>query len=631
MIGQDTIDSIRDGANIAKVVGESVKLERRGRSLVGLCPFHNEKSPSFHVNEERGFYHCFGCQESGDVFKFVMQTEGLSFIEAIRSLGERLGIEVRDDMTSEERNRADAARRRKLSIVEANAAAAHFYTQALTKDPGGKIAVAELKRRGLALDGEHAEALKAFKIGYAPEGWDALVNYFRRAGVDLSTAEEAGLVGRRQSGNSFYDRFRHRLMFAIIDLHGQVVGFSGRALQPQKIGEEPDKAKYINSPETAVYKKRSTVFGLYQARNALRSGQPAVIVEGNFDVMSLHARGMKNVVAPLGTAFTSEQGKQIRRFGSEAIFLFDGDSAGKKATVSSKEPSREAGLTAKVARLPEGMDPDDFIRERGVEQLTNVLSSAKGMLDYLIASELDDNFATNDAHARAEKVKKVAALIAGEEDNTARALAEQHADQLAARLGVSDARTFRALRQSVQRSPSSAARGARATETAKAPHRASSRPQFEEVSLRVVGALLDFPSLLDSEELLDASPHLAGEPALAIACMHRIREEILNAANGDKASTNEKFEAKLHEALAFMPPSVRRFSESRLAVPLHKAKESALTELQENLKKLQSWELTRLSHTAVDQIERARSEGNFDEELELLKQQEQRAKKRRGL
>ncbi|MCH2108475.1 MAG: DNA primase, partial [Polyangiaceae bacterium] len=498
MIAQETIQAIREGASISTIIGETVALKRKGRSLTGLCPFHQEKSPSFHVNEERGFFHCFGCGESGDVFKFVMKVEGMTFIESVRALGERLGVEVRDDMTQEERRQRDAAQRRKQALLDANRIAANYYQRALQKHQLAHFAHQELRRRGLAYDSEHRAVLDSFGIGYAPDGWDGLVRELQRVGIDLSTAEEAGLVAQRRNGPGYYDRFRHRLIFGVYDLHGQVVAFSGLALPSPRAEEEEAAAKYINSPETPVYKKGSTVFGLYQSRSQLRGGKPCVIVEGNFDVVSLHARGFDYTVAPLGTAFTAEQGKQIRRFGSDAIFLFDGDKAGRKATAASKSPAQEAGLTARVARLPDGQDPDDFSREKGREGLERLLAASKGMLDHLIDTELEQNFSSDSAQSQAEKVKNVAQLIAEERDPTARALAEQHADKLAARLGVNDARTFRALRQAVKK-------GVASKKEHKNLHSQSSQRSVPErpiadLEKSIIGAILDYPPLLFSDE-----------------------------------------------------------------------------------------------------------------------------------
>lgn len=634
MIPQEVIETIRDRSSIAEVIGQAVKLERRGRSLVGLCPFHREKTPSFHVNEERGRYHCFGCQASGDVFRFVQETEGLTFIEAVRALGERTGVEVVDDLSQEERRQRSAARRKEQSYFDVSAAAASYFERMLAEHPLKEAAHQELERRELSFEGPHRAVLESFRIGYAPDGWDGLVSHLRQVGLDLRAAEAVGLIAPRKSGSGHYDRFRHRLMFAITDLQGRVVAFSGRALPSKDGGEQQEQpAKYINSPETPIYKKRQAVFGLYQARQALRSGEPAVVVEGNFDVVSLHARGFPNAVAPLGTAFTVEQGKSIRRFTSDAIFLFDGDVAGRAATAKSRGPCKEAGLSAKVARLPTGMDPDDFSRERGTDALRHLLRAARGMLDHLIAELLDESFASSDAEARGKKINQAIELLASEDDPNVRALAEQHADMLAARLGVADARTFRALRSSVQnrlRRPQISVPIPAEREGGTHP---SERHRGEaEIGRRIIGALLDFPELLDSEDFLAYATDMRGDVAAVVACLRNAAARAAPVARGTSGALAKTAGAlDMNQALAKMPDAVRPFVEARLAAPLHHDIEHARLELLDNLKKLQRMEFSRLSATTLSELERARAEGNVQEEDDLLRQQQLRARRRRGM
>lgn len=624
MIAQETIDRIREQANLADVVGESVKLERKGRSLTGLCPFHKEKSPSFNVNEDRGFYHCFGCKASGDVFKFIQETEGLTFLEAVRSLAERLGIEVEDDLSSEERRRRNAEKRQEQNLFEVNASAAQFFEAMMTEHALSRFALEELERRKLPWNGPAKGVLQSFRVGYAPDGWDELSLFLRKAGHDLRAAETVGLIAPRRQGQGFYDRFRHRLMFAVLDLHGRVVAFSGRSLPSPKPAEDEPPAKYINSPESPIYKKRATVFGLHQARDTLRSGKPCVMVEGNFDVVSLHAQGITQAVAPLGTAFTLEQGKQIRRFTSQIVFLFDGDQAGRKATAASRQPARESGLAAKVARLPDGVDPDDFIRARGAEGMRNLLGASQGMLDYLISELLNENFAAHDAAGQAEKVNQVIELLQAEEDPNVATLAERHADQLASRLGVTDAHTFRALKSSIRRqvlghaAPKHASKTDRAAPTEDLP---PADPRVLRIGLSIFGTLLDFPELLDTEELLAYSAHMEGDVAAAVACLRTASE----ATGGPRAGT------ALTLALTRLPAHLKSFAEERLAAPKHEDFEMARVELFANLDKLHQMEMSRLSSTALTEIERARKEGDFDQELSLLKEQELRARRRRGL
>lgn len=616
MIGQQTIERIRERTSISEIVSESVKLERRGRSLVGLCPFHKEKTPSFHVNEERGRYHCFGCQESGDVFRFVQETEGLSFIEAIKRLGDRAGIKVEDDLSDAERRQEAAARKRELELYQVNAVASEYFERMLREHPQRRGAVEELERRGLPPQGEAREVLKAFHLGYAPAGWDGLTSHLRTAGMDLRAAETVGLIAPRKQGGGHYDRFRNRLMFAVLDLQGRIIAFSGRAL-PSAEPEEDPPAKYINSPESPIYRKRQAVFGLYQARSSLRSGRAALLVEGNFDVVSLHARGVSEAVAPLGTALTLEQSKNIRRFTGHVIVCFDGDRAGRDATAKARGPLVEAGLTARVARLPEGTDPDDFVRARGEESLRQLLGAARGMLDHLIAELLDEQFMVDDAEARGRKLHQVLDLLKAEEDPTVRALAEQYADMLASRLGVADARTFRALKSSVERS----LRGARDGAPPARRTRASPGERGEwEMTTAIVGALLDFPALLDSEDLLAYGTQMQGDLAAVVACLRRARRQ-----------SPSRGELDLNQTLAKIPEAIRPFVEARIAAPLHAEVKTAQLELSGNLRKLMDREHSRLTVGVVSDLEKARLSGDFEQELALLQGQQERARRRRGM
>lgn len=637
MISPDVIDQIRQRVSLAQIVGQTLKLEKRGRSFVGLCPFHKEKTPSFHVHDERGFFHCFGCHAKGDVFKFIQEIEGLSFVEAVRRLGELAGVEVTDDLTSDERKQRAARKRREEDFYRINALAAAFFEKKLGDPREAALALTELEKRGLPWSGPQQETLRAFRVGYAPHSWDALTTYLQAQGVDLRQAETLGLIMARRQGSGYYDRFRHRLMFAVLDIQGRVIAFSGRSLPPPPHAPEEAEspAKYINSPESPIYKKREAVFGLFQAKNTLRNGEAAVLVEGNFDVLSLHARGFPQAVAPLGTAFTVEQGKQIRRFASELIFLFDSDTAGKKAVRASRSVCRDSQLLARVATLPAGMDPDDFSRTRGSEALSHLLRASRGMLDYLIAEILDENFTAASTHARAQKIEEVLELIRSEEDATVRALAEQHADQLAARLGIDDARTFRALQNSIRASlgPQSAAplSSQNPSLPQQAPHRAQSRKRAHEIQTEILGALLDYPSLLDNSEFLAYANHMQGDLAAAVALLRKTYEKSLEVAPSSAPDARDFHGPFLDEALLKMPDSLRDFAQERSVAPLHTDLPRALRALVLNLEKMQQLELSRQTASTLGEIERARSEGDFDQELLLLREQEMRARKRRGL
>jgi DNA primase len=627
LIAQETLDRVRRDANVVEVVGESVKLTKRGRSFVGLCPFHKEKTPSFHVNPERGFYHCFGCHASGDAIKFLQETEGLDFIEAVRRLADRMGIDIVETASDAERRQHAEVRRRQTELYEVNAAAATFFERMLREHPLSDLARGELERRALVAGSPTdviADALQAFRVGYAPYGWDGLSAHLRDSGVGLATAEKVGLVSPRKSGSGYYDRFRHRLMFAVIDVQGRVIAFSGRSLDeppPERLramGLEPNAAaeppaKYMNSPESPVYKKREAVFGLYQARQALRTADRAVIVEGNFDVLSLHARGIKSVVAPLGTAFTIEQARGIRRFTSNVTLLFDPDEAGRRAVRAARDVCREAGLVASVATLAGGLDPDALVRKEGPERVQHVIDAARPIISHLMEERLDENFMRNDPATQARKIQEVIDLIKSEDDSTLRALAEQHADQLAARLNLGDARTITTLKRNLAAALSS---GSSDPQKARAepPHRARSRDQREELGFELLGALLDFPELLDGPEAEQAALVLDGDAAMALAAMRQARHE-------------GAWDPQV--MLAKAPAPIHAFALARWAAPRHERLADAMAELVGNLRKLLSLEWSREKEEVLSDLERAEKAGELDEKT--LRRSVEGARRRRGM
>jgi DNA primase len=626
VIGQDTLDRIRRETDLVALIGESLKLTKRGRSFVGLCPFHKEKSPSFHVNPERGFYHCFGCHESGDALKFVQKLEGLDFIEAVRRLAERTGIEIIDNVSDAERRQQAEARRRSEELFEVSAVAAAYFERMLREHPLAPLAREELARRSLVPaepTDSIADALQAFRVGYAPYGWDGLSKHLRDSQSSLQAAQKVGLVLERKSGSGYYDRFRHRLMFAVMDSKGRVVAFSGRVLdEPPRAelsalgleapSESADKpAKYINSPESTIYRKREALFGIHQARQAIRDADRAIVVEGNFDVVSLHARGQKNVVAPLGTAFTPEQATQIKRLTPQIVLLFDGDAAGRRAVRAAREVCQRVGLTAKVATLPEGIDPDELVRTQGRPGLERVLGSARPLLEYLIAGVLDSTFQKDDARGQAGRVKEVIDLLASEEDPTVRLLAERHADTLAAALGISDARTFEGLRAALRRGLQAKPEAGPSLPVAS---RARSRDRRTEIGLEILGAFFDFPELAE-EQGDEIASLLEGDSAAAYAALR----QNWNAEAGRDAE----------DLLAKLPASIHAFARARLAAPKHQKPEDARTELSGNVRQLKALVLSRETKAVAEEL--GRGARDFEQETRMLGALFQKARERKVL
>jgi DNA primase len=682
MISPETIALVKERTDLVALVAENVKLTRRGRSFVGLCPFHQEKTPSFHVNAERGFFHCFGCKESGGAVDFLIKTEGYTFPEAIRVLAERAGIEIVETATDLEKREANAARKAKDDLYAVSHAAAIFFERCLrgsAEHPLAHLARAELERRGLPVPerndavGEAArvgDTLQAFRVGYAPFGWDALANYLKQQGISHTLAERVGLLVPRSSGTGHYDRFRHRLMFAVSDVMGRVIAFSGRALpdpSPEELASlriqgpaaQPDQApaKYINSPESPIYTKGEHLFGLYQARQAIRQAGEAILVEGNFDVVSLHARGVSNAVAPLGTAFTAAQAKLLKRFAPSVTVLFDGDNAGRKATRASRVPCREGGLDAKVASLPKGVDPDDYARQHGKEGLERVLKNARGMRQYLLEDALDgEAFRSGSLEEQRARIRAVTTLLSEETDPTLRAMAKTYADSLSSKLVMrgQPLASLRELEVTVEQALSTNTRAAAPLHPSQAPvshERARSRSRTEGIALEMLGALLDFPEILDDPEVEDALSVLDGEPALAIAALRRVAAAHPQAkfgpdpladlgeaegdgtgdADGAPPARSAEMGVYADEFLAQIPPSIHSFAVGRLASPAFDTSDVARGVLLDNARKLSSLSLKRENAAEIEQLHRVEAQGDAAREDELMRAAFQRAQKRHGL
>ncbi|MFO7675419.1 MAG: DNA primase [bacterium] len=346
MISQETIERIRSETDIVELIGGYLPLKKVGRNFRGVCPFHPDRSPSFYVSPERQTFHCFGCGIGGNAVSFVIEREKLTFPEAVRFLGKRLGIEVADDRPSLHQG-----------VYEACEQAARFYEQQLRTT---EAALRYLVKREIPPD-----AVKRFRLGYAPPG-GRLRAEARRRGWDLGALERAGLVVDRGSGP--VDYFTGRLMFPIFSIGGKVIGFGGRVLDDR----EP---KYLNSPETEIFRKGDGLYGLFQAKAYLRDA-PALLVEGNFDLLALVGRGFPNTVAPLGTALTTGQALLLRRFTGSVTVCFDGDEAGQRAVRRSLPVLLAGGLVPLVVRLPEGSDPDDVIRQSGRDGFARLLEQA---------------------------------------------------------------------------------------------------------------------------------------------------------------------------------------------------------------------------------------------------------------
>lgn len=385
-ISEETIQDIRSRVDIVEVVSSYLPLKRSGGNHQGLCPFHQEKTPSFNVNEPRQIFHCFGCGVGGNVFTFLMRMEGLSFPEAVKRLGERVGIEVEETPDSPAEN---LRRERNEQLLKINKAACAFYHQVLLEAPEGGPARRYLRQRGY--DGD---SVREFQLGFAPERWEALAEHLVKGGFDPEIMREAGLVREGQKGRGDYDLFRNRLLFPIYDLQEQVVAFGGRVL-------DDSLPKYINSPETAVYRKGRTLYGLCQARDAMRHSHEVLVVEGYFDQMALARAGFSNAVATCGTALTEDHGRLLKRYVDTVILMFDEDAAGRKASFRAMDVLLPEGLTVKMVSLPAGADPDSLLQQQGKEAFQTILAQARPALEVFMEDRLAGQDGSVEGRARA--------------------------------------------------------------------------------------------------------------------------------------------------------------------------------------------------------------------------------------
>ena len=350
-IPDEKIEEVRAAADIVDVAADYVQLKRSGSRFMGLCPFHNEDTPSFSVDPEKNLYYCFGCQNGGDVFKFVQEYHGVGFLEGVRMLADRYNIPLPEEDTDPE-----AANERE-SILHALRFAARFFYRQLTQTDRGRPALDYLRGRGFA-----PATIKQFGLGYAPDEWDALLTAAQDESLDPEILEKAGLIIERNDGSGYYDRYRGRIIFPIFSHIGKVLAFAGRILD-----EDKDQPKYINSPETEVYHKKEVLYGLSQAKRAIRQTDEVMLVEGYTDVISLSQAGVENVVASSGTALTEGQVEMLNRYAKRALLLYDADEAGGRATMRGLDRVLEQGMGAYAVELPEGSDPDEYVQEEGGE------------------------------------------------------------------------------------------------------------------------------------------------------------------------------------------------------------------------------------------------------------------------
>lgn len=429
-ISDDKLAEIRNAADIVDMISARVFLKKAGKDFVGLCPFHAEKTPSFTVSAGKQIFHCFGCGAGGDVFNFLMRYDGLSFPEAVQSVARQYGVSLPEKDMSPEQKKKASERERLLAL---NRRVMQFYQDMLLKDPKGSEARRYLKGRGM-----ERGIVEQFNLGYAPGGWDNLIRFLQKSGVPLETAEKAGLiVPKKQKG--YYDRFRNRIMFPILDVTGQVVAFGGRVM-------DDSKPKYLNSPETPVYHKGRVLYGLNAAREQCRSRGCVFIVEGYFDLLVMHQHGIKNTVATLGTALTQDHIRRVSRAAGsgdkKAYLVFDSDQAGINAAKRTIGAFLEESMQAAVVLLPSGHDPDSYLSEHGVEAFDRLAQKAPNLFAFIIDNAISAHGLSVEGKVRV--IGEVAPVLAEISDAVARSVYVRH---LAESLDVDESAVLEKVRE----------------------------------------------------------------------------------------------------------------------------------------------------------------------------------------
>jgi DNA primase len=632
-IPEQIIERIREQTDIVDVIGRHVGLKRSGKQFKGLCPFHDEKSPSFYVDPARRSFKCFGCGAWGDVFDFVQKVEGVGFLAAVRSLGARIGVSLPDQGTGDLQRAEQRERERELAY-RINATAADLYRRLLIEDPIGELGRAYQQER--RIDSEIAES---FRIGYAPApeqaGWDTLVRELQAKQLPLELAEELGLIARSQRSGNFYDRFRGRLMFPIIQPGGRVIGFSGRVL-PAFAEVDGEKApKYVNSSESLLYKKSKTLFGLHAAGNRMRERERGILVEGQIDVVAMHQRGFGETVAPLGTALTKPQVELLARFTDTIVLCFDGDRAGTKAAYAALPVLLEVGMDVRIAALEPGEDPDSTAPEK----LGALLAAPGSALEWFMRRMVAKG-ALQSIDAQGRALRALIPLLRSIRRSDVRGDYATLASQL---LRVPLRRVWTAVESGAesQRTPGrpdpadnhrdgNSGRGdpdqtnsnrARVSQFSEGvPHSAAMRPAqpLPSGQANLTALLIDRPELAQRakrEEVLGLLDELP----------RRIVERVLDAAIEGRAQPSEG------ELLDLADPAMHRILHDQLFAGLYREDEDPKTALHRNIKACESENLRREIAALDRQIDQARSSGDDSKVHELTLERVQASKRQQEI
>ena len=432
-ISEDKITEIKNTVDIVDIISDVVTLKKTGKNYIGLCPFHSEKTPSFTVSPEKKIFHCFGCQAGGNVFTFIMKNEGISFPEAVRMIAAKCGIHIPAQKLSQGQKRKISQRE---ELLDVNRQAMDYFCNILSNSATEKNPKEYLKKRKINQD-----IIKGFALGYAPEGWDNLTRYLFKKKISPALLEKSGLIIPRKKGSGFYDRFRARIIFPIFNISSQVIGFGGRVMDDS----DPKNAKYLNSPETPVYNKSSSLYGLNRAKDKLRESKTVFIVEGYFDLLALHQHNIINSVATLGTSLTADHVLILRGYigkTGKVILVYDSDDAGLKAAYRSIEKFDKGYVDAKIMVLPDGYDPDSYLFKFGQKSFMDECSRAKSIMAFLI--DYAEKKHGNSIEGKIQIISDMKKPLSAINDSVARSL---YVKELAEKLGIDESAVLEKVRE----------------------------------------------------------------------------------------------------------------------------------------------------------------------------------------
>ena len=596
-IPENKISEILNACDIVDVIAESVILKKSGKNYLGLCPFHSEKTPSFSVSPQKQIFHCFGCGTGGNVFSFLMKHHGISFPEAVKMAARRCSIEIKDvTMSPGAKKRLET----REGLFKLNHRVMEYYSECLQKNSYASGARKYLENRGI-----NSEMQDQFCLGYAIDSWDSLVNFFRCIKLGRHLAAASGLVLRKKQGDGYYDRFRQRIIFPIIDVNMQVAGFGGRVM-------DDSMPKYLNSPETPVYSKSRILYGLHLSKQHCRRENSVFIVEGYFDFLSLYQNGVKNTVASLGTALTSEHVRLLKGYASKMILVFDSDNAGINAAKRSITTFVKHGIDVRILVLPKGDDPDSFIRKYGKEEFKKAADKSMSIINFLSNTAIKKYGLS--IEGRINILDEMKFHLAGVEDSAARSL---YVRELSEILGIDEKAVLEKVRHAVEKKGSRIPFQLTETQdkTSDPAMKMGKQPESDRREMQILSLMLQYSEIrteIKSRSILDFfySDRLKkiGKLMESIQCPEETF--IVNVMSGAENDEDRKLIASL--AMTEIPYTDRLMEKS--------------IALMDRIVKVRS----RAEKFLANKIKKAEQNGNFDLPLELLEKRQREIRRMHG-